>query len=759
MRNVSRTKAIQQKYLKMWTKGSIDGPIPAEMQRLVARIKDKFKVNPHAFQLHSIHAALKGNDVLVRAATGSGKGLIYQALILEKETGVLLCVCPILGLMENAVDRPSGTRLTLQVIKMKALGFTAVVVCQETLNEDPTLITKVKNGEFQFVFAMPEILLDPAKEFQTCIFKDPKCAFRKNLVAVAIDECHLIWDWGKGGFRHQYAKLGLLKSILDNAPWICLSETLTANVASYVHRVLKLRDYTVRFDCPIRQDNINIIRARLEGDGTRQVISMIRRNVTDVKQMRKMIVFIDKIDPGQALADQISLLLPKTIKNGEKDVPVGTVVQVYHGGHDPVTKKKTIEDLMSGDCRIVICTDAFGVGIDIPDIEIVVQLGVDDRLTFCGLAQRIGRAARTSGMIGIAIILVPGRLLDSISKNWSKSKDAWKEAWSSEELDLTDFDPESHVFKEEEIDALRLVPVKDRDLKRYGLPVSAETNQLVREHVLGLYRDAKSLEELIRDAKSETVGSKGKRLSLAQKLDPPLLWFLCTRGCLHMVLGAVLQDLNIYHRTHKSWCCDSCAFDKANPGTLSTAGISVLRSVLNPEPSVPKPKPGDNVRKGPVVHRYVHPSHTDICRYRINLWRNLLWTQVFLRRHPHADERMVLSDPALDFIIKNLSKIQTRDDLLEQLRQGGFPLQFWVLSPNDYDELFNLIDFILNLKITVNIQPKPPVPTQQQPQPPVPPPVPIQQQPGGAPSNVPKPNSGIPKATHRRPLGTLPFCR
>jgi superfamily II DNA/RNA helicase len=120
--------------------------------------------------------------------------------------------------------------------------------------------------------------------------------------------------------------------------------------------------------------------------------------------------------------------LPATIHHGEKDVPKETIVQVYHGGHDAKTKKKTIEDLMSGDCRVVVCTDAFGVGIDIPDIEIVIQLGVNTKLTLMGLAQRIGRAARKPGMLGIAIIYISGNLLDSISKDWSKDKEAWKGA-------------------------------------------------------------------------------------------------------------------------------------------------------------------------------------------------------------------------------------------------------------------------------------------------------------------------------------------
>ena len=88
---------------------------------------------------------------------------------------------------------------------MRGLDFTVAVVCEETRIEDPKLIQKIEDGKFQFVFAMPEDLMDPTKAFQTSILRHPSCAFREKLRAVAVDECHLCWEWGEAGFRKDYA--------------------------------------------------------------------------------------------------------------------------------------------------------------------------------------------------------------------------------------------------------------------------------------------------------------------------------------------------------------------------------------------------------------------------------------------------------------------------------------------------------------------------------------------------------------------------
>jgi len=84
----------------MWTQGSFIGPLTKEMHDFAQVINETFGKEPRSFQSFSIEAALQKQDVLLKAATGHGKSLVYQALVRD---GIVLVICPILGLMEAAV--------------------------------------------------------------------------------------------------------------------------------------------------------------------------------------------------------------------------------------------------------------------------------------------------------------------------------------------------------------------------------------------------------------------------------------------------------------------------------------------------------------------------------------------------------------------------------------------------------------------------------------------------------------------------------
>ena len=67
-------------------------------------------------------------------------------------------------------------------------------------------------------------------------------------------------EYKKGGFQASVCEIGKIKTVLSSVPWICLSATLTSNVATYIHRVLRLKEFTMRLECPIHRDNINTLR-------------------------------------------------------------------------------------------------------------------------------------------------------------------------------------------------------------------------------------------------------------------------------------------------------------------------------------------------------------------------------------------------------------------------------------------------------------------------------------------------------------------
>ena len=118
-----------------------------------------------------------------------------------------------------------------------------MAVTHDKIDEDSSLWAKVDNGQFRVVYMTPEVAMDKRGHFSTETVKT-NTSFMKQLVLVAVDECHLIWDWES--FRVQYRYVGNLRQWLGRVPWACLSATMTPNTAAYVHAVCKLKIPTVR---------------------------------------------------------------------------------------------------------------------------------------------------------------------------------------------------------------------------------------------------------------------------------------------------------------------------------------------------------------------------------------------------------------------------------------------------------------------------------------------------------------------------------
>ena len=287
-----------------------------------------------------------------------------------------------------------------------------MALTKENRAEHPDLWKRVEAGEFRIVYATPELLLKPRGYFLLNVVQK-QSPFTQNLVAVAVDECHLIWDWE--GFQKRYGDIGKLRSILSEIPFLCLSATLTPNVAAYVHEVCRLKDPTMRFNISIRRDNINIIVAKVDGRGIDPLFERIPElhGLRSHEKIPKTLIFHDCIDSGIDIVNQLISRMPRMVG----DIPSDIIVTSYYGSLDAKAKSKVLHNLMEGHTRIVVCTDAFGLGIDIPDIEVVIQWQVDEKLVVSTLCQCIGRAARDPDKTGVAIIYVAKSLLNSIAKD------------------------------------------------------------------------------------------------------------------------------------------------------------------------------------------------------------------------------------------------------------------------------------------------------------------------------------------------------
>jgi hypothetical protein len=128
---------------------------------------------------------------------------------------------------------------------------------------------------------------------------------------------------------------------------------------------------------------------------------------------------------------------------------------------------------------------------------------------------------------------------------------------------------------------------KERDIRRFGLPVRVDNEfQLPSQKACSF--PLPRCDELARGIPTSQERDSGELAEPSpKKLDPPVLWFICRQGCQHTVFGMIFQDLDIFKRSHRHWCCDWCSIhsDEHNPKKHTTAGpISVGRSILNANP-------------------------------------------------------------------------------------------------------------------------------------------------------------------------------
>jgi len=381
---------------------------------------------------------------------------------------------------------------------MRKLGIPAVALTRHTKSQNKKVWDEIAKGRYRIVYASPEVILNKRGYFLTSLVRNPN-KFMQNLVAVAVDEAHLIWDWIS--FRDKYQLLGTLHNVLNQVPWVLLSATLSPMVAAYTHEVCKLQTPSMRFIMSCARDNINMVVHPIKSPrDLSPLLDLINLSaITDINELPRTVIFYDSIDGGQRIADALRILVSSELSDSPR-----TLIQMFFGSIDDPKKTKTLKDLESGACRIIICTDAFGLGVDISKIARVVQWGIDEKVTISALTQRMGRAARKDPkrkeneeeIIGQAIIFVQKAILDAVPTDWEAGWDN-----TTAESEWVDVD------SDEDDDNPKVIPVsKGRRLDRFGLPVTSDTQQKVSKFVRNIYKEAKSLKEASRQAKAENRG-------------------------------------------------------------------------------------------------------------------------------------------------------------------------------------------------------------------------------------------------------------
>ena len=302
-------------------------------------------------QREVIAAILGGKDAVVVMPTGSGKSLCYQlpALMLE---GATLVVSPLIALMKDQVD-------ALQARQLPATFINSSIPEREQWSR----IEALRRGQFKLVYVAPE-------RFRSQRFLD---ALRSVSVSLfAIDEAHCISTWGHD-FRPDYLRLKSVIPLLGKVQTLALTATATPYVRSDIIQQLGLRKpetFVSGFDRP----NLTIDVVHTEKE---------REKVARIKRLAQM-------------ADGSGIIYASTRKAVEQVTSelraLGFKASAYHAGLSDAARVKAQEDFMAGRSQMIVATNAFGMGIDKPDIRFVAHYQMPGSIE--AYYQEIGRAGR-----------------------------------------------------------------------------------------------------------------------------------------------------------------------------------------------------------------------------------------------------------------------------------------------------------------------------------------------------------------------------
>ena len=319
-------------------------------------------------QREACEAALAGRDVLVVMPTGSGKSLCYQLPALLRDE-LTIVVSPLVSLMQDQVDALAARRLG---------GRVALVNAQQEPSSNRSALERAEAGELRLLYVAPERFSSPG-------FLDRIGSARIGLFVV--DEAHCVSQWGHD-FRPDYFRLADAARRVGAVAVIASTATATPQVATDVARRLRLRD-PVRVATGFDRPNLSFGVAR-PAPHEKRVLTVEALREEDALPA---IVYAGTRAGAEAIAGELSAAL-------------GEEALAYHAGLDRGLRAEAQRRFLSDDVRVVVATNAFGMGIDKPNVRTVLHASVPASLE--AYYQEAGRAGR-DGAPARALLLAENR--------------------------------------------------------------------------------------------------------------------------------------------------------------------------------------------------------------------------------------------------------------------------------------------------------------------------------------------------------------
>jgi ATP-dependent DNA helicase RecQ len=299
-------------------------------------------------QREIIESILQGYDTVGILPTGAGKSVCFQVPALVQE-GLCIVVSPLIALMQD------------QVAQLKQKGVAALAIHSGLGHREiDVLLDNCVYGQQKFLYVSPERL-------QTELFQERFARMNVNLIA--IDEAHCISQWGYD-FRPPYLQIAELRTIKPKVPMVAVTASATKLVKDDIIRKLQLQSPHV-FQISFARTNLSLVVRKAEA------------------KEKKLLEILRKV-PGASIvyvrSRKATLTLDKFLKRN------GVSSTHYHAGLPHVQREEQQQAWLQNKCRVMVATNAFGMGINKPDVRTVLHMDLPESLE--SYYQEAGRAGR-----------------------------------------------------------------------------------------------------------------------------------------------------------------------------------------------------------------------------------------------------------------------------------------------------------------------------------------------------------------------------
>ena len=337
-------------------------------------------------QCEAAHLGHKFNNIFITAPTGAGKSLLFQLpsiYMAETHQTVTIVISPLIALMHDQVA---------QLQQERNVSIAACINSTMTIEERISVVEKIKNGEISLLYLAPELLL--TTHLQTFLGG-------REIGLLVIDEAHTVTSWGRD-FRSDYWFLGdFLKKIKQenmSFPVLCLTATAVysgeddvvndtiqeLNLEHTIIHIGNVKRNNIKFD--IIKHNSSDYKRRIEDEKIDMTLDKIN-NYTSLNE--KSLVYF----PYRSQVDQVYAIASEN---------KSSKISRYHGQLHPQERKFIEKHYRNGNTTALLCTKAFGMGVDVSDIKHVIHFAPTG--TLADYVQEIGRAARNPEIQGYAHI-------------------------------------------------------------------------------------------------------------------------------------------------------------------------------------------------------------------------------------------------------------------------------------------------------------------------------------------------------------------